>query len=60
MNDLDRFIDNFRTWTATASLPEIDYALSILLLEIAARGPLAAHYVRTKTADALLDLLAAK
>lgn len=58
MTDFARFLDNFRTWAASASLPEVDYALSILLIEIADRGPLAARYVREKTAAALLDLLA--
>lgn len=58
MTDLHRFTEDFKTWASRASLPELDYALSILLIEIAARGPLAARYVREKTSDALLNLLA--
>lgn len=58
MTDLSRFIEDFKRWAASAGLPEIDYALSVLLLEIASRGPRAARYVREKTADALLNLLA--
>lgn len=58
MTDLHRFTEDFKTWASSASLPELDYALSILLLEIAARGPLASRYIVEHTSKSLLAVIA--
>lgn len=58
MTDLHGFTEDFQTWASRASLPELDYALSILLLEILARGPLAARYIREKISVDLFAFLA--
>ena len=45
MTDLQQFEEAFKSWAASASLPELARCLDLLAAEITGRGPVARSYM---------------